>query len=275
MSFRNFLMAGTWAALLASLTAGSGCVVTEEEAPSGPNYPYPTEISFCTALAGVECSDDVVMACLGSDEASIEDDRPKCVDARMTACNPRNLKYNPAAAQGCLDARKAALEDAKLSRAEIEASDEACVEVFFADGASGSSCTANADCDTPSGLRCVIKPGQTAGTCVEPVSAAGGEKCDSPADVCMEGLYCNADAGDFCTVQPGAGETCSDAAPCADGFKCSASVDGVCTAQSGNGDPCTVDDDCSGGFCVQGSTGTLCASTYTLEFSSTTCDDFR
>jgi hypothetical protein len=277
MSFRNFLIAGTSLVLLASAAAAGGCVVTEDEEPSGSTYPYPTESAFCAALAGVECNDNVVTACFGSDESSLESDRSKCESAREAQCNPEHLHYNPEAAVPCLDARKAALTDAALTRAEIDAADEACLPVFSRGGASGASCTADVDCDTAGGLRCVTKPGQASGNCAEPTIAEGGAKCDASNIVCADGLYCNADAGDFCTVQPAEGEDCSAAAPCADGFKCSLETGGVCLAKAANGDACAADAECTGGFCTKpsGAANGTCTSTSQLASTSQSCDDYK
>ena len=60
-----------------------------------PTYSYPTEQSFCDAVAKAECSAAVVTACYGSDQASLPQDTESCVTARSARCNPDKLPYHP------------------------------------------------------------------------------------------------------------------------------------------------------------------------------------
>lgn len=279
MSFGN--LSKTWwascALLVTSAVAGGGCVVESASEPTGPQYTYPTEASFCTALAKAECNKTVVGACFGSDDTTLEADTAKCVTAREATCNPQNLPYNPAAADACIAKRTSVLSDAELTRVEIDDADEACLAVFSRDGGSGVTCAVNTDCNTADGLRCVVKPGQASGTCATPEILGGGEKCTADNAVCDVGFFCSATAGDYCVAQPALGEACAPAMPCQDAFKCSADVDGVCEAKLDNGAVCADDLQCSGGFCLKstGQTDGNCSAKYKLEFTSQSCDPFR
>lgn len=275
MSLKN-LIACTPLALLASAVALGGCSVSTDEDPGGTS-PFATEAGFCAALAEAECNDQVVTACFGSDEAALESDRSRCVSAREGECNPQNLEYNSAAAEVCINARKAALADAQITRVEIKAAEEACLAVFSGGGASGATCSGHADCDTPAGLRCVVKPGAASGNCAEPTSIGGGSDCSASNAVCNDGFYCSAESGDICREQPAEGDDCSAAAPCAEGFKCSVATGGVCLAKGQGGDTCATGDDCAGGFCSKptGAAAGACSSTEQLASTSQSCDAFR
>src|SRR5512139_2964862 len=85
---------------------------------TGPDYPYPTEESFCAQVAESECNDAVVKACYGSDQSTLLEDRASCAAARTAGCNPLGLPYHPELAQECVIARQEAIEDAVWTKAE-------------------------------------------------------------------------------------------------------------------------------------------------------------
>ncbi len=252
----------------------SGCIVDDSDtgpAP-GPSYKYPTEQSFCDALAKAECQQQVVEACYGSDSSTLTADTTKCVGVRSNdvKCNPSGFPYNPAAAEPCIAKRKEVYADAELTKAEIEADYEACLPVFSRGGSAGSTCTEDLDCDTGTGLRCLVKIGQTTGSCAVPEVVSGGFKCTGEAQVCADDFYCATN----CLARPAENEACSDTIPCLDGLKCASNL---CIPKAANGSPCSIGDDCSGGFCIKGTTGTsgTCSSKFTLAITSDTCNDFR
>jgi len=287
MSLRNF---STVAGLLLAgvLTA---CVSTEETG-GGPKYKYPTESSFCAELAKVECNTAVVTACYSADNA---DNKSSCVSARSAAdecrasatgvANPGSPRYNPATAETCLAKQAAVYTDAKLTRDEIKAADEACIQVFSGPGTAGSTCSVDVDCDTTKGYRCITKAGSAGGTCAEPNPVGLGDDCTDAAAQCDDGQFCGeAASGLICQKRLAEGKTCTESVPCLEDLKCD-SVDvmtgmGTCAAKLADTASCTADDQCSGSFCDKdpGATSTdmgICVEAYILNYKSATCDGFK
>jgi hypothetical protein len=241
-----------------------------------PELAYPTESSFCTALASAECNDAVVQACYGSDETTLEDDRARCSTAREAQCNPKKLPYHPEQAEPCLDAREAGLADAVWTHAELDAVDAACSPVFSKAGPDGAVCKTKDDCDTTLGLDCIVKLGSLQGVCGAPKVVGGGEDCTDPVNVCGPGFYCDPKVS-HCLAQPQENDACSDAAPCASDFYCTASDAGTCELKTKNGLKCAEDRLCAGGYCL-GATEEMegiCSSTLPLQITSATCAPYR
>jgi hypothetical protein len=257
-----------------------GCVVVgadDPPGPTGPVYTYPTEAAFCAALATAECNDLVVEACYASDEASLPTDRSRCSSARENACNPMNLTYHPQYADDCIAERTRVLADAELTMEEIATAEEACIGVFSRGGAAGTPCTATIDCDTGTGLRCIMKPGTTSGSCEIPILLSGGDRCDAADAVCPADTFCSEMAGNYCVARPIEGEACSTLMPCADAYLCGA-TDMLCAAKAANGEVCAAAEECSSGFCTLptgGGTSGICTGVWALEVTSANCDEFR
>lgn len=237
---------------------------------------YPTEESFCTALGEAECNQEVVEACYGSDASTLLEDTTSCVAARSARCNPLGLPYHPEAAEGCITARQAALEDAVWNKDEIAAVETACLPVLSKEGAEAATCGADHDCNSAGGLKCIIKFGYAAGVCGVPVVMAGGEGCADPLEVCGDTFYCDSQVV-HCLAKPALDEPCSAAAPCDEGFYCTDSEVGKCLAKTKNGLACQKDALCAGGFCV-GATADVdgvCSSTFPLQITGDSCTEYR
>src|SRR5262245_48827948 len=58
-------------------TAVSAC--GGEPVETTPTFLYPTQASFCEALATMECNTAVVKACYGSDDTTVSSDQASCV----------------------------------------------------------------------------------------------------------------------------------------------------------------------------------------------------
>jgi hypothetical protein len=254
--------------LLVGGAFGAGCSSDPQQ-----SYPFPDVQSYCEALATVQCNANVVAACYGSDQASLSTDTQSCVNVRSSkgSCNPSNLPYNPAAAQACLDQQDQAWNDAQLSADEVKAIEDACIGVFNGGKGEGVACTANTDCDTDIGLRCIIKEGES-GTCQKPNLVSAGNKCTDVADQCESGFHC--DDGGHCVSNPEIGDACGPALPCNENAFCS---DGTCVSRKNNGSTCLKAEECSGGFCLAKAGGSdgICSSTFKLEITSENCEDFR
>lgn len=257
------------ALLFAAGTLCGACIVKEDEEPidTGPVYKYPTSTAFCQALAEAECSQVIIDECASGD-------RNSCIGARsqLSVCNPLNLPYNPAEAEkGCLDVVKSIHTDGRLTRTELEDREEACRNVFSRRGAAGTSCQADHDCDTVSGLRCVMKPGQTQGLCVQPIEVSGGNDCSDPAAVCDENFYCNEDS--YCIASPGLDKDCDELKPCQDGLKCEG---GKCLAKLATNETCTADAECASTFCARPKTASegVCTDDYEFDKLYQTCNGY-
>lgn len=240
-----------------------------------PDFAYPTEQSFCAAIAEVECNQAVVRTCYGSDDSTLAADAEACKEARVQRCNPDGLPYHPEDAEACVSARRDALSDAVWTRPELDAVFEACLPVLSNKVPEGRACASDHDCDAAVGLRCITRQDDLQGVCAEPVTASGGEPCEDPAIVCEEAYYCG--PGAHCIVKPRRDEACSARVPCAPGFYCSGQDEGTCLPKIENGAACNTDAVCAGGFCI-GRTSSrqgVCAATLPLTITSSTCDLYR
>lgn len=264
-------LAGGTFFVLASVVAG--CSGRGE---TGPDYLYPTEDDFCRAVGEAECNEAVVKACYGSDDSTLAEDQVSCRTARSAGCNPLGLPFHPEAAESCIVARQEALADGVWSKLEIATVETACLPVLSKQGQDGAACTADHDCDSAAGMRCVIKFGSSAGVCGEPLLVVGGEDCADPLAVCGDDFYCDPQVS-HCLKRPGADQPCSAAAPCAADYYCTNSETGTCAPKTKNGLACERDELCLGGFCVGATADTtgVCSATLPLQLTSESCDPYR
>lgn len=237
-------------------------------------YSYPTEQSFCEAIAKAECNTAVVTACYGSDQASLAQDTESCVAARTPRCNPNKLPYHPEYAEPCVNAHAAGLSDAVWTHDELASMESACLPVFSKGQPKGSTCAASTDC--ADGVTCLMKIGSLSGVCDTPNVIAAGEGCEGASDVCDAGFYCSPKVW-HCLAEGTENEVCSEGAPCADAYYCSDPDTGACVLKTKNGLDCVGDQVCAGGFCVGATANSSgkCSSTLPLSITSTACDDYR
>ncbi len=274
-----------FAGFLLSLAAGLGCGVSTDSTPAqGSLYTYPTEASFCTALAEAECAATVVEACYGDSSA---ENTNQCVSARSEARTCRTIpgyegadmagaQYDPASADACVQNRKQIYADAKLTRDELDSAGKACVAVFSRSLGLGAPCETDIDCDTKSALSCILKAGQSEGTCAVPEVVAPGADCSGDDQVCDEGQFCGAEG--FCFAGYGEGKECAADKPCQADFLCTPDEGGssLCVAKVGAGGDCSEDAQCEGTFCnkAAGSDMGVCTSTLTLTQIGQSCEAF-
>jgi hypothetical protein len=283
MSLRNFSTAG---GLLIVAGVLLGACVSTEETNSGPQYKYPTESSFCSALAKADCTSDVVKACYSTDNA---DNKASCVAARsqtaacrasVTGVETALVSYNPQTAEACIAKHASIYADAELTRDEMKAATDACIKTFSGSGGPGSGCSIDFDCDTNQNLRCIVKVAGTMGTCAVAHPVKLGDFCPDPADQCDDDQFCGkAVSGQICQKRIPAGNPCAADAPCDDASKCvidAMTMMGTCQAKVPDAQPCTADEDCAGTFCEIPKEGTdsKCASVYEITRFLKTCDGF-
>ena len=281
------LLGRTWFAALATVASGAllaACTVSTETNPArGSQYTYPTEASFCTALAAAECASAVVEACYGQ---TSDENTDKCVAARSVETTCRSIpglegadfsgaSYDPASADACVAQRVSIYADAKLTRDEVDAIAPACVAVFSKGQGKGAACTTAIDCDTKAGLSCVLKAGQAQGECQESMEVGPGGDCSAADAVCEAGQFCNTDG--FCFVGYGEGKACGADKPCQDALLCLADEAGaLCAAKTADGLDCSADAECAGSFCnrAAGSNMGKCTSALTLTQLGESCEPF-
>lgn len=225
-----------------------------------------TLAGFCSKWAANACNDKVVAACGGPDAS-----KEACRETQAAACELLvGADYDATNAADCLKSVKDAYADAKLNRSELDAlelASGACAELVKGAGVKGASCSADADCDTVEGFRCV---GDSSPTCQIPVSVSGGGKCTDPASECAEGFYCN---GQNCVAGAELGASCV-AEPCVQSLDC---VAGTCSAKAANFRDCKANADCESGLCDiprSASVGT-CVSELALGLTAGSCVSLR
>ena len=233
--------------------------------------------SFCKAWANAACNEDVVDSCQAADaDACIAAQRNYCVSLVPAG-------YKSTHADECIAAVKRAYDDAELNKTELEIVLKLggdCGRLVDGGSAEGVSCTVSTDCNTVKGYECVIKAGNSEGTCQVRKIQGPGEPCDEPAQVCDTGAYCagNDDDGYNCLVTKPTGKTCTYDAMCDTSDLCdvSGSSDGVtgkCAPKLERSDTCATNEECASGICLQGSTKSACADSVKLTFGSPFCTD--
>ncbi|MEJ7734842.1 MAG: hypothetical protein WKG00_37340 [Polyangiaceae bacterium] len=269
----------------------TACGASDDDGPSGPNYPHPSESAFCAALAKAQCSSTTVKACYASSDDTLADDTASCVDKRSDLATCRTSvtgqdslgspTYNPQVdTEGCIAAHKSVYADAALTLEELSTAQTACVEVFSGPSGNGAGCGNDYDCDTTADLRCILKPGQETGACGVPTEVGGGEDCAAASATCAETFYCD-DASKACLKAKALDAACSAVKPCQTDLLCNVPAgeeEGVCEAKLGNNQDCTTANPavCAGGFCnaPKGQTEGACAATLALAQTSASCGEF-
>jgi hypothetical protein len=230
-----------------------------------------TEAAFCAEWAKAVCSEDAVLACNGT--------RSGCLTTQQAACRvlvPPG--YQSDHAEDCLEAVEDAYADAELTAEELEVVLKLggdCSRLNDGGQEEGDDCVANVDCDGVNGFECVIRPGDSSGTCQIPVEVAPGGRCSTPEAVCPADVYCN---GTNCVVRSLEGETCAGDM-CEPGLRCALATgdtETTCIPMLGIGDPCSADADCASNVCI-GSTDTdkICVSSIILTVRDPLCRDLR
>ena len=243
--FRTLRIAVAPGLFVSGLALAAGCVGDDDPVVPGPKYP--SEASFCQALAEAVCSAKVVEGCYGANNTA---NTTSCRDAfRGEGCNPNHYGYHHEGAEACIEKMKAIYADGALTKAELEGADAVCVKALSNTLGPNGPCEVDAQCDAADGLSCVIKPGQH-GTCQVAEEVEGGFPCAAPNQVCVEGFFC---IDGNCLAGRQLNQVCSDVQPCAVELLCSippTMMEGMCIAKKADGQQCVSDDECVSGFCV-------------------------
>jgi hypothetical protein len=230
-----------------------------------------TAAQFCENFGKAACNATVVSKCSGGGD-NIEN----CVSAQADFCMNALVKplyYSNEHAKACLDYVKKAYEDAKLTADEVKVVRELadpCDKLIEGPGDVGAVCTTIYDCNTLVDLSCVMRAGETTGTCQVAEIVGGGFSCSQPNQICDTGFYCD---GQNCLARPNTeGASCSAEIPCAEDFKCLGSAtSAICTAKSDTGEDCTSNLDCKSGVC----SGPICVELVELTHTDPFCADLR
>jgi hypothetical protein len=258
--------------LLIVLTAACwfGCS-SDQPGPGVEEDKFKNTAAFCKEWAEVACNDDVVENCNGT--------RSGCVESQQSACEVIvPLGYKSTYAEDCLNAVEDAYADAELDAEELDVVlrlGGACATLIDGGGDEGDGCTESFDCDGVNGYECVIKPGETAGTCQTPNEVPTGDLCRADDAVCSPDDYCDPNT-DRCITRLES-EPCPFDAACPADYRCDIAADapeGTCEPRLSNGDDCIANEECASGICL-GATNKVCASNVVLTVESSLCDTLR
>lgn len=242
---------------------------------SSSSSAYSTEDKYCTAWAKAACNTEVVGAC-GAKDADA------CVAQASDYCKglvPPG--YASKYAKQCIDAVKSAFSDAKLTSDELKVVRdlaEPCHRLNEGPKGVGETCDAPDQCNALEGeigLTCIIKAGQTQGTCQEPVEVGGGLTCSEPDQVCADGFYCD---GNNCLGLKLEGKPCGADAPCAEGLYCLGPVgSATCQPKAGATELCKENSDCQSNICTKSTDPVYgkCFDAVVLSPAEPFCDNFR
>lgn len=234
---------------------------------SGDDAKPRTREVFCQEWAVQACSSAVVSACQATSAET-------CRLTQQGFCmNLVPNTFSDESADACLAAVGAAYADADLTGDELATVLELgapCNRVVGGAAGRGETCANDGDC-SGSALECVIKGGQSAGTCQVPEAVGAGLKCAAAQQVCVPGFYCN---GANCIEAKGEGETCTNDQECgADGW-CGA--DGLCASRLAVNEACTSSNQCLSSLCYSfASVDRTCIDRLRLSRSEPVCADLR
>jgi len=121
-----------------------------------------------------------------------------CVSAQAAYCSSLvPLNYDSAHAKECIGAVRSAYADGKLTSDELAIVRDLgapCNMLAKGSKSVGDTCSDSTECDETSGQTCVIKAGDTSGTCQVANEVGGGQDCSGADAVCASGFYCTSPA---------------------------------------------------------------------------------
>lgn len=226
-----------------------------------------TREAFCRDWAVAACSMEVVSVCQAESAET-------CHSSQEAFCRTLVPKdFSDDMGDACIDAVKAAYEDADLKENELAIVlrlAKPCDGLVIGPKNQGESCTEQSDCDASAHLKCVRKSNSDSGLCEVPEEVGGGRSCKVAQKTCSAGFYCDGNncieakaSGEDCTIQEECGETgfCGDDHKCAD--------------QLAVGDTCKADHECKAGICYEFQGSKVCTSRIRLARAEPLCDKLR
>jgi len=233
--------------------------------------PYATEEKFCAEWAKAACKPKVVEQCSAVDVDS-------CIAKASSYCmglvppSYASSKY----AKECVLAVGKAFEDGILKPEELAVVRDLaapCDRLNEGSKGAGETCSASDECNALVGdvaLTCIIKSGQSMGSCEVPVEVGGGFPCTGADETCADGFYCD---GSNCIAKKGDGQPCTEDVPCGDDFQClGVPGDMKCAPKGDVSATCTADTDCKSGICAKPATGSgKCVNQVTLTPTDPMC----
>jgi hypothetical protein len=243
----------------------------DQPGPGAEEDKFKSEGAFCAEWAKVACNDEVVSACNGT--------KSGCIESQQSACGVVvPLGYESTYAEDCLNAVEDAYEDAELDAEELDVVLRLggdCATLVDGGEDEGDGCAESFDCNGVNGYVCVIKPGETAGTCQAPNEVPTGDLCRADDAVCGPDDYC--DPGTTRCITRLASEPCPFDDACPADYRCdiaAGATEGTCEPRLSNGDDCIANEECASGICL-GATNKVCASNVVLTVESSLCDTLR
>jgi hypothetical protein len=230
-----------------------------------------TPDAFCKAWAGAACNAAVVDAC-GAKDA---DD---CIASQRQYCTELlPVGYDSTNAEQCITAVKRAFKDAELDQSDLDlvlnlGGD--CSHLIRGGSASGDTCTVASECNTVKGYSCVIKPGDTEGTCQLAKLQSAGQSCDALDELCIDGYYCVATAagGGICGEQGQDNDACDDDSMCISTDLCDLDTN-KCAPKLDVSDPCSANSQCKSGICLLTAAKPKCVNSVVLTPEASLCAD--
>lgn len=218
------------------------------------------------------CNDEVLSACQSSTVESCRDSQKDyCLSIVPTS-------YGSDQARACLDAVQAAYTDADLNGEELKVVTQLgapCHQLVRGTGGEDASCESNSECDGPRGFVCVIKGGETLGTCQIPEEVKGGFECAAPQEVCEDGFYCN---GENCLSYRKLGASCTVDGECGPEAYCEVVAPALtksCVSRVDIGESCLSARECLSEICLLAGDEMLCLDRVRLGPSEPICKTLR
>lgn len=221
---------------------------------------------FCLDWAKAACSKETVSACQAASAES-------CHLKQQAFClGLVPADFSDERGDACINAVAAAYKDADLTQAELATVLELgppCSAIVKGSKDVGEACSADRDCDGPSGISCVFHGAAATGTCQKPQVISAGQKCAALAQTCEPGFYCD---GNNCIAVKEPADPCTTSYECGDVGMCS---DGACVKKLGVGAACTDASECASGICYSVNGQKSCADRIRLSPAESICDDLR
>jgi hypothetical protein len=181
--------------------------------------------------------------------------------------------FSDAHGDACIKAVAAAYADADLTGTELTTVLQLgapCDAVIKGPKGQGEVCARNSDCDESAGFACVLRGGDSTGTCQVPELVGPGQKCGALQQLCMSGFFCD---GKNCIASKDAGEDCVNDGECAPSGYCSA--DSKCVTLLGVGLACDADEQCQSELCYASTASMSCADRVRLSPAEPICQNLR